>query len=184
MKVVYFAHPYGGELENYGKSCGLAAILSDKYPNYHIFNATRHFSQFKGRMNEGEIMNRCIDMVGRCDTLWLAPDWRESSGCTLEHFEATKLGLPIRYLTKDDFKADAEVVEEESFKISLESLNSPIRIPGTTKPNLNAADVVDNGLRIKTDNAADVVGDGLQIKIDPDVEIAITGSSVHVRRAK
>lgn len=124
MKVIYFAHPYGGEHENYSKSCGLAAILSEKYPDYHIFNALRHFVQFKDRMNEGEVMSRCLDMVGRCDMLWLAPGWKESTGCTLEYFEATKLGLPIRYLTKDDFKEKSPKETLSKGNISIKSFSS------------------------------------------------------------
>lgn len=98
MKVVYLAHPYGGKRENVYKSVDLATELSMAHPDIHFFNAAHYFYQYEGVLTEEEIMKRCLDMVRRCDELWLAPGWKHSKGCNAEHMEATSLGKMIGYI--------------------------------------------------------------------------------------
>lgn len=99
MKLIYLAHPYGGKPENYAKSMILAAHLEEKSPDVHVFNAVRYFSQFAEIFSEEEIMTRCLDMVGRCDQVWVAAGWQDSPGCKEEVMEANRQGLAIRYLS-------------------------------------------------------------------------------------
>lgn len=117
MKLVYLAHPYGGENENFHRSCDLTTILTERHPKYHIFNAVRYFVQFKHYLNEGEIMTRCLDTLSRCDQLWLAPGWMESKGCLEEYMEATRLGLPIKYVTKSELR-NLSPWEKSNFSLS------------------------------------------------------------------
>lgn len=98
MKVVYLAHPFGGKKENVLKSIDLAAKLTMEYPDIHIFNAAHYFYQYENVLSEPEIMKRCLDMVGRCDELWLASGWKHSKGCNAEHQEALRLGKMVEYL--------------------------------------------------------------------------------------
>ncbi|WFF74005.1 DUF4406 domain-containing protein [Proteiniclasticum sp. QWL-01] len=101
MKLVYLAHPYGGMAENGIKAVLLEYRIMTKYPEAHIFNAVRYFSYFGSFLPEVEIMRNCLDMVARCDELWVAPGWRESPGCKAEVQEAASLGMKIRYLTEE-----------------------------------------------------------------------------------
>lgn len=98
MKLIYLAHPYGGEDENIIKALSWEAYLFA--PNTHVLNAVYYFSTYKRIKEEHEIMKMCLDMVTRCDELWVAPGWEDSPGCKAEIAQATKYNMKIRYLTE------------------------------------------------------------------------------------
>lgn len=101
MKVVYLAHPFGGKRDNVLKSIDLATELTMENSDVHIFNAAHYFYQYEGVFAEPEIMKRCLDMVARCDELWLAPGWKNSKGCNQEHEMARQIKKPVVYLPLD-----------------------------------------------------------------------------------
>ena len=101
MKLIYLAHPYGGDAANGIKAVLLEYRMMSEHPGAHIFNAVRYFSYFTPFLQEAEIMKNCLDMVARCDELWVAPGWKESPGCMAEIKEATRNGIRVRYLTED-----------------------------------------------------------------------------------
>lgn len=98
MKLVYFGHPFGGLTENICKSIDLATRLTLENSDIHIFNAAHYFYQYENVLCEAEIMKRCLDMVARCDEIWLAPGWKESAGCRAELEQAKKHGMTVVYL--------------------------------------------------------------------------------------
>ena len=101
MKLVYLAHPYGGDDANVGKAIDLCSELSARYPDDHIFNAVAYFRKFKDVFTEGEIEKRYLDMLRRCDELWLVPGWTKSSGCCREYELAVFCGVQVRELEQD-----------------------------------------------------------------------------------
>lgn len=108
MKLIYLAHPYGGDAQKGIEAVLLEYRLMERNPRDHIFNAVRYFSYFAGFLPEGEIVRNCLDMVGRCDEVWVSPGWRDSPGCKAEIQEAARLNIKVRYLTEvgseDDFR--------------------------------------------------------------------------------
>lgn len=102
MKMIYFAHPFGGKEANYAKAKIMGARLEERNPGMHIFNAVPYFTYFEPYLEEPEIMRLCLDMVGRCDEVWVAPGWETSPGCNQEIKEATRLGIRVRYLEGDE----------------------------------------------------------------------------------
>lgn len=101
MKLIYLAHPFGGLKSNVCKSIDLASRLTLENSDIHIFNAAHYFYQYKGVLVEEEIMKRCIDMVKRCDEIWLAPGWTESKGCVKEYEAARLAEIKVVYLPAD-----------------------------------------------------------------------------------
>ena len=100
MKLIYLAHPYGGQERNYAKAKIMGSRLERANPGVHIFNAVPYFRYFTDYLEESEIMKMCLDMVARCDELWAAPGWENSPGCRAEIQEATRLGIRVRYLAE------------------------------------------------------------------------------------
>lgn len=98
MRTIYLAHPYGGKPENICKAVDFGTALQTENENYHIFNAVYYFCKYKGVMDEERIMKMCLDMVCRCDELWVASGWEESPGCKAEIAQAKKYNIKIRYL--------------------------------------------------------------------------------------
>ena len=100
MKLIYLAHPYGGKIENELKSITAEYQLIEQHPSDHIFNAVRYFKTYERVLSEPEIMDMCLDMLGRCDELWLSPGWQDSPGCKAELEHATRLGIRVKYLSE------------------------------------------------------------------------------------
>lgn len=44
-------------------------------------------------LNWTKAMKYCIDMVSRCDAIYLMADWKESTGAKIEYLVADKFGL-------------------------------------------------------------------------------------------
>ena len=98
MKTIYLAHPYGGLTENICKSIDLERVLLKENSDIHIFNAAAYFHKYKDVLIEDEILKHCVDMVRRCDELWLSPGWENSPGCVTEYETAVEHGIPVAYL--------------------------------------------------------------------------------------
>lgn len=187
MKLVYFAHPYGDEFDNYNRSCAHADFLNQKYPQYHIFNAVRYFVQFDHVVSETEIMKRCLDMVARCDMLWLAPGWEQSKGCQAEYIEATKLGMPIKYISKQELCGLAAPSSEkeapwEKPDFSMSDIFSDIK-----KTAVSISDQLDaHELKVDEPSATTLssTDDGnLIIEVDSGIEISFKSNRIHVKKA-
>ena len=102
MKLIYLAHPYGGNDLNIISAGVMWRYLTQTFPHYHIFNAVNYFVGLKDIFTEAGIQRRYTDMVTRCDELWVAPGWEESAGCKAEIAEATKIGMKVRYLAEGE----------------------------------------------------------------------------------
>lgn len=111
MKLIYLAHPFGGQRTNVYKSIDLATKLTMENPDIHVFNAAHYFYQYENVLTEDEIMKRCLDMVGRCDEIWLAFGWLKSKGCTREREMAISLKKRVVYLPNVVYLPDDEHYE-------------------------------------------------------------------------
>ena len=98
MKMIYLGHPFGGKRDNVLKSIDLATKLTMENSDVHLFNAAHYFYQYENVLIEEEIMKRCLDMVARCDELWLAPGWVNSKGCNREYEMARSLEKAVVYI--------------------------------------------------------------------------------------
>lgn len=96
MRLIYMAHPFGGNTANLFKSSILEKNLQQK--GYHIFNPVTYFYRYDGLIPEPQIMEMCLDMLSRCDEVWMAQGWEDSAGCKCEQARAQELGMVIRYL--------------------------------------------------------------------------------------
>jgi hypothetical protein len=97
-KVIYIAHPFGGDPENVKKVEKIILDLVKIYPNY-VFYSPLHatgFYYFAKSYEEG--MKDCLEILSRCDELWLCKGWRESKGCNMECEYFLKEGRPIKFL--------------------------------------------------------------------------------------
>jgi hypothetical protein len=97
-KVVYIAHPFQGKAENIKRVENIIIGLVHKHPDI-VFYSPLHatgFYYFEKTYEEG--MNDCIEILRRCDELWLCLGWENSTGCNLEKKYAEAKGIPIKYL--------------------------------------------------------------------------------------
>lgn len=84
-KVIYVAHPFMGKPENVKKVEDIIIQLIKLYPDYTFYSPLHStgFLYFAKTYEEG--MKDCIEMLSRCDELWLCEGWEESKGCNIEY---------------------------------------------------------------------------------------------------
>lgn len=97
-RVIYVAHPFSGKSENVKKVEKIILKLIKQYPNYTFFSPLHATGYYYFEKSYEEGMKDCIELLSRCDELWLCPGWRESRGCNMEYEYAKKHGIPIKEL--------------------------------------------------------------------------------------
>jgi len=96
-KVIYVAHPFGGKKENVEKVETIIIEMVRQYPDF-VFYSPLHatgFYYFEKTYEEG--MKDCIEILSRCDELWLCKGWEKSRGCNIEKAWAEEHRMPIKY---------------------------------------------------------------------------------------
>ena len=126
MKLVYAAHPYGGDEKNaqavkqiiedltegnhplLANHTIIAMHTPDGIPSIEIVQAV-YVSPIhqQGFMYEGVPyitgLQKCLCMLSRCDMLLLCGDWQHSKGCMAELGYAMARHIPIIFEDSDDF---------------------------------------------------------------------------------
>ena len=102
MKLIYIAHPFGGEQENVEKVQEIITGLIWQMPD-HTFYSPLHATGFLcDSLDYLDGMEHCFEVLGRCDELWLCGDWKESRGCNMEYAFAKGKGIPIKFVGGGD----------------------------------------------------------------------------------
>lgn len=95
-KLIYIAHPFLGKVENVAKAEKIILGLIRQYPDHTFFSPLHAtgFYYFEKSYEEG--MKDCIEMLSRCDELWLCEGWKDSKGCNIERDWAIANNMPIQ----------------------------------------------------------------------------------------
>jgi hypothetical protein len=101
LRLIYLAHPFGGKPENVQ---AVEKILMELIAiKDHAFYSPLHATGFYyHKMSRLEGMAVCLEMLGRCDELWLYGDWKNSIGCLMEYAFAKGKGMPIKFIGGGD----------------------------------------------------------------------------------
>lgn len=93
-KLIYIAHPFQGKPENVEKVGKIVLELIKLYPNYTFFSPLHAtgFYYFEKSYEEG--MKDCLELLSRCDELWLCAGWEDSRGCNIEYDWCKENGKP------------------------------------------------------------------------------------------
>lgn len=103
MKLIYVAHPYGGDPDNLENIKKLINDLTIDYPDDYVFiSPVPLWEEAYKVMDYMYGMDMCLELLSRCDELWLANNWNESRGCMIEYGYALGAELPIRYQRKNN----------------------------------------------------------------------------------
>ena len=129
-KLVYISHPSSGKLEN---TLDVENIIRKLLNNDEVYNKycfvspihTYGFMYNDTEYNRG--LSYCTDLLMHCDEMWVFGDWKNSKGCTEEVKLATKLNIPIIYLTKSeriDFFISKKLYENKTNRITPCKINN------------------------------------------------------------
>lgn len=93
--LIYVAHPFGGKQENKDKVEKIILRLTEQFPDYTFLSPIHAtgFYYFNKSYDNG--MKDCIEMLKRCDELWLCEGWEDSKGCNIERDWAIENGMKI-----------------------------------------------------------------------------------------
>jgi hypothetical protein len=84
-KVIYVAHPFQGKPENVASVEKIIRKLIKLYPDYVFFSPLHATGYYYFEKTYEEGMKDCIELLSRCDELWLCNGWEESKGCNIEY---------------------------------------------------------------------------------------------------
>ena len=95
-KVVYVAHPFQGKKENVESVEKYILNFVKKYPNYTFYSPLHATGFYYHEKSWEDGMKDCLEVLSRCDELWLCPGWENSRGCQTEVAWAQEHDMLIR----------------------------------------------------------------------------------------
>jgi len=126
MRAVYIAHPLRGDVRgNTARASELCRKISREFPDIVVVCPLMSFS-FLDDENPEERQKAivyCLELLSRCDELWLAGDWKNSEGCRKELRHAKAIGIPVSVVR----------VAGERVEVSGELLGRPVRLFGLSQ---------------------------------------------------
>jgi len=98
MKLIYLAHPYGGDLANVEKVEQIIKGLIHKHQDCSFYSPLHATGFFYSQLSYMDGMEHCFEALSRCDELWLCAGWENSRGCNMEYGYAKAKGVPIKFI--------------------------------------------------------------------------------------
>ena len=99
MRLIYIAHPFGGNQENVEKVQSIITkLLLHKHPDCTFYSPLHATGFLYNQLTYLGGMKHCFEALGRCDELWLCEGWKDSRGCNMEYWFAKGKGIPIKFV--------------------------------------------------------------------------------------
>jgi hypothetical protein len=95
-KMIYISQPFGGRPENHAKAEQIALRLQQEYPQYTFISPVVAFGYAYNAFDYETGINICLDLLSRCDEIWICYDNGESRGVKIERNWAREHGMIIR----------------------------------------------------------------------------------------
>jgi hypothetical protein len=100
---VYICHPYSNNPDvNRIKFNRIFKFIRNNLKEAVPFSPIHAFGEFyddNRKEDRKEVLKLCIDVLKRCDEVWVFGDWRNSEGCRLEVKIAEETGIKIKKFT-------------------------------------------------------------------------------------
>ena len=74
MKLIYIAHPFGGEQENVGRVEKIIEGLLRQRPDCTFYSPLHATGFMYSQLTYLDGMEHCFEALSRCDELWIAGD--------------------------------------------------------------------------------------------------------------
>lgn len=96
-KLIYIAHPYGGKEENKEKIEAIIGNFIVDYSDCVFVSPVHNYGFLYESMEYIDGMDLCLNLLEKCDELWLSREWVTSKGCCMEYGFAKAKGIKIVY---------------------------------------------------------------------------------------
>jgi len=97
MKAVYVSHPFtGNEWNNRQNAREVCRKLRKEHPDWCIVNPIDTFwwAEFLD-ISYDDVLKQCIELLLRCDAIYLCRGWQGSMGCRAEYAAAMENGIEV-----------------------------------------------------------------------------------------
>ena len=98
MRLVYLAHPYGGDEKNVEDAKRIVKKLVKECPHTVFLSPLQATGFYYNDIPYINGMDHCIELLKRCDELLLCKGWQDSKGCCMEYAAAQITNKPISFL--------------------------------------------------------------------------------------
>ena len=115
MKIIYIAGPYRASTEWAVESNIRAAALTAATVLMHgamPFCPHNNLAHMGGVVPDDQILDGDIEVLKRCDAIFVLPGWKDSEGATRERQVAAENAIPILY-NESQLAAYLTMVEDE-----------------------------------------------------------------------
>ena len=105
-KTAYCASPYNSGPLDQATNITNAQTLAKTATHYGFIpvSPVENFKHLNGDVGEREILELCIGLLLSCQCLYLAPNWRVSTGARIEQQVAEAARFPIIEVTLDEIE--------------------------------------------------------------------------------
>ena len=100
-KTVYVAHAFQNKQENKEDVEQIILDLIEEYPDYVFYSPIHATGFYYDKKPWLEGMMDCLELLSRCDELWLCKNFEQSKGCCVELGFAIGRNMPIEYIVDE-----------------------------------------------------------------------------------
>ena len=104
--LIYIAHPFGGKDENFILAKKYIMALQECHRGKAFISPVIAYGHCYHAHSYERGINMCLDLLAKCDELWILGDDGESKGVKIEREWAKEHGMVIR-----EFKTQLDAVE-------------------------------------------------------------------------
>lgn len=116
-KLVYVAHPLRGDVPgNMQRIEEIMKELSEEHRDCNFFSPLHGYAFHDPDGDQALVMARCLDMLDRCDEIWIFGDWTHSEGCCREIRHAACRGKTLLFCAGYSSKALWGALTRTSFE--------------------------------------------------------------------
>ena len=93
-KMIYISHRYEGSGYRAVRVEKIMSKLVNRYPNYTFVSPIHALAFMYGNTDYSVGLNKCLDILDKCDEMWVFDDYMNSKGCCEEINYCKAVGKP------------------------------------------------------------------------------------------
>ena len=98
-KLIYLAHPFRNDPNlNTARISAICREIHKTRPDLTLISPIHNFAYLDP---ETDVTAQCLELLSKCDMLWVCGDWTTSEGCKAEIAKAQELHMSICYSFMD-----------------------------------------------------------------------------------
>ena len=97
-KLIYISHPYSAKQENKLKIEAIVRKLAKEHPEHTFLSPIHAVGFMYDDFDYQTGLNMCLEVLKRCDMMYVYGDWKNSRGCKAEIKFCEENGIPYKII--------------------------------------------------------------------------------------